>query len=187
MSLNPTKKIASQIIEAIKITEYRKYQHNLYILQNQTPKLSTDEINEKKILLKKYYKQKTDIKSMTQKMQEVLEFIGISDYEKTVNSYPHEFSGGMRQRIVIAITIVGEPDVIIADEPTTALDVTIQAKVLDLIKKLSIKYSVAVIFISHDISLIANFCNYIYIMYAGMIVERGRVTDIFTNPVHPYT
>ena len=120
-------------------------------------------------------------------MYQLLAFIGIKNIEKALESYPHEFSGGMRQRIVIAMTIVGEPDLIIADEPTTALDVTIQAKVIDLIKKLRDNYQIAIIFISHNISLVANLCDYIYIMYAGKIVEKGTVADIFIEPKHPYT
>ncbi len=93
----------------------------------------------------------------------------------------------MRQRIVIAMTIIGEPDVIIADEPTTALDVTIQAKVIDLIKKLRDTMGISIIFISHNIALVANLCDYLYIMYAGKIVEKGTIEDIFLRPKHPYT
>lgn len=93
----------------------------------------------------------------------------------------------MRQRIVIAMAIVSEPDLIIADEPTTALDVTIQAKVLDLIKKLRNELNITIILISHNIGLVSNFCDFIYVMYAGKIVEQGLVKEIFTNPRHPYT
>ncbi|BAC44667.1 ABC transporter ATP-binding protein [Malacoplasma penetrans] len=121
------------------------------------------------------------------KVIEILEFIGIENAVSRLNAYPHEFSGGMRQRIVIAIAVATQPDVIIADEPTTALDVTIQAKVLSLIKKLREIYGITVIFISHNIALVANFCDYIYVMYAGKIVEQGLTEEIFTNPLHPYT
>ena len=114
-------------------------------------------------------------------MIEILNFIGIVDPESKVRSYPHEFSGGMRQRIAIAIAVAAKPDLIIADEPTTALDVTIQAKVLDLIKKLRDELNVSIIFISHNIALVANFCDFIYVMYAGKIVERGTRREIFTS------
>lgn len=186
MSLNPTKKINKQIIETIKITEYRRYTNALHELKvNKTLKVGekSNKINK----LKKAYKINTKPKTMKKRMFEILEFIGIEDAEKRVNSYPHEFSGGMRQRIAIAIAVACKPNLIIADEPTTALDVTIQAKVLDLIKKLRDELGVSIIFISHNIALVANFCDYIYVMYAGKIVERGTVEDIFTNAAHPYT
>lgn len=136
---------------------------------------------------KNTYKNNTKKDVAKKKVIEILEFIGIENAVSRLNAYPHEFSGGMRQRIVIAIAVATRPDVIIADEPTTALDVTIQAKVLSLIKKLREIYGITVIFISHNIALVANFCDYIYVMYAGKIVEQGLTEEIFTNPLHPYT
>lgn len=200
-SLDPTKKIKNQIIDAIKITQKRKYYNarfeiNAYYTKKLTKKQLSNEkyvVNseeEKKQKLKNLkieYKKAISKKAVYDKMYQLLAFIGIKNIEKALESYPHEFSGGMRQRIVIAMTIVGEPDLIIADEPTTALDVTIQAKVIDLIKKLRDNYQIAIIFISHNISLVANLCDYIYIMYAGKIVEKGTVADIFIEPKHPYT
>ncbi len=186
MSLDPTKKIKNQIIDAIKITELRKKNNYIFEIKNNS-KLNTEEKNKLIKEAKMKYQQNTKMQNIYKRMIEVLDFIGINDSKKAVNSYPYEFSGGMRQRILIAITIVGEPDVIIADEPTTALDVTIQAKVIDLIKKLRDKLNISIIFISHNIALVANVCDYIYVMYAGKIIEKGTVEDILTFPCHPYT
>ena len=117
----------------------------------------------------------------------LLEEFGVTNAEKRMESFPHEFSGGMKQRVVIAMAILSKPDVIIADEPTTALDPTIQASVLKLLKDISIKYNVGIIFVSHDISVISTLCDYVNVFYAGRIIERGNKYDIFTNPKHPYT
>lgn len=186
LSLNPTKRIGAQIAEAIKITKKRKMQKAIFNIKNLS-NLSEDDKKNKIEEVKKEYKLSITKEAISKKIHEVLSFIGITNINKRVNSYPHEFSGGMRQRIVIAMAIVSEPDLIIADEPTTALDVTIQAKVLDLIKRLRNELNITIIFISHNIALVANFCDYIYIMYAGKIVEQGLVKEIFSNPRHPYT
>ena len=118
---------------------------------------------------------------------ELLEAFGIHDAKNKINSYPHTFSGGMKQRVVIAMVVAAQPDLIIADEPTTALDPTVQASVLTLFEDIRNKYNISIIFISHNISVIAKFCDYIYVMYAGRVIERGTKIDIFTNPAHPYT
>lgn len=186
MALDPTKKIKNQILDAIKITQVRKYHNTIFDIEN-NPKLNEQEKELKKQEAKKNYHENIKKASMYKRMIDALKFIGINNPEDAIESYPHEFSGGMRQRIVIAITIMGEPDVIIADEPTTALDVTIQAKVIDLIKKLRDSLGISIIFISHNIALVANLCDYLYIMYAGMIVEKGTIEDIFLRPKHPYT
>lgn len=186
MALDPTKKIKNQILDAIKITQVRKYHNTIFDIENDQ-KLNEQEKQLKKQEAKKNYHENTKKASMYKRMIDALKFIGINNPEDSIESYPHEFSGGMRQRIVIAITIMGEPDVIIADEPTTALDVTIQAKVIDLIKKLRDSLGISIIFISHNIALVANLCDYLYIMYAGMIVEKGTIEDIFLRPKHPYT
>lgn len=182
MSLNPTKKISSQLIEAIKVSEYRDYQWKLFNLKNN--KVIDKNEYEK---IKKDYKLKTTKTTMYNRMIELLDFIGIVNPKDKVKCYPHEFSGGMRQRIAIAMAVAAKPDLIIADEPTTALDVTIQAKVLDLIKKLRDEMKVSIIFISHNIALVANFCDYIYVVYAGKVIEKGTRKDIFTEPSHPYS
>ncbi|MCR5229212.1 MAG: ABC transporter ATP-binding protein [Solobacterium sp.] len=113
--------------------------------------------------------------------------VGIPSPEKRIRQYPFEFSGGMRQRIIIAIALANKPRLVIADEPTTALDVTIQAQVLDLIKDLSRKNGSSVILITHDLGVVASLCDYIYIMYGGKIVESGTDREIFYDPRHPYT
>ena len=118
---------------------------------------------------------------------ELIELVGISDAEKRFKQYPHQFSGGMRQRIVIAISLACNPKVLIADEPTTALDVTIQAQILELIKDLQEKTGVAVIFITHDLGVVANIADRVAVMYAGKIIEYGTSDDIFYDPKHPYT
>ena len=117
----------------------------------------------------------------------LMELVGIPSPEKRINQYPFEFSGGMRQRIIIAIALANSPKLVIADEPTTALDVTIQAQVLDLIQELKEKSGSAVIMISHDLGVVAKLCDHIMIMYGGKIVEKGTAQEVFYHPVHPYT
>jgi oligopeptide transport system ATP-binding protein len=118
---------------------------------------------------------------------DIMKEVGISYPEKRFKQYPFEFSGGMRQRIVIAIALTQDPDILILDEPTTALDVTIQAQILDLIKKLKTERALSCIFITHDLGVVANMADRIAVMYAGKIVEYGKVEEIFYNPQHPYT
>lgn len=118
---------------------------------------------------------------------EIIKDVGISNPESMVKQYPHQLSGGMRQRIVIAIALACNPKLLIADEPTTALDVTIQAQILELIKSLQAKYKFAVLFITHDLGVVANISDYVAVMYAGKIVEKGTTEEVFYNPQHPYT
>ena len=118
---------------------------------------------------------------------ELLKLVGIPEAEKRINSYPHQFSGGQRQRIVIAIALVCYPEILIADEPTTALDVTIQAQIIRLIKKLQKQYGYTIIFITHDLGVVANVADRVAIMYSGQIIEYGTVNEIFYEPKHPYT
>jgi len=118
---------------------------------------------------------------------ELLGMVGIPDAGQRIASYPHELSGGMCQRIIIAMAIACRPPLIIADEPSTALDVTIQAQVLDLLQRLQEDFGTSMLFISHDLGIVAHVASRIYVMYAGQIVEEGSVTDIFASPLHPYT
>ena len=118
---------------------------------------------------------------------ELLDDVGINDPERRYKQYPHEFSGGMRQRVVIAIAMACNPQILICDEPTTALDVTIQAQILDLLRKLQSKYGLTVIYITHDLGVVANVADRIAVMYAGDIVEIGTCEEVFYDPKHPYT
>lgn len=118
---------------------------------------------------------------------EMLRLVGIPSPEKRIKQYPHEFSGGMRQRVMIAMALINEPKLLIADEPTTALDVTIQAQILELMKDLKSKINTSIILITHDLGVVADVCNRINVMYGGLIVETGKTSDIFYNPKHPYT
>ena len=117
---------------------------------------------------------------------EMMEKVGIRDAAKRAGSFPHEFSGGMRQRVMIAMALVTKPDLLLADEPTTALDVTVQAKILQILKSLRGELGVSVLFITHDLGVVAEIADRIVVMYRGKVVEQGKVTDIFKNPKHPY-
>ena len=118
---------------------------------------------------------------------EMLEKVGINNAEKRINQYPHEFSGGMRQRALIAMALICRPKLLIADEPTTALDVTIQAQILELMKELQKKENTSIIFITHNLGVVAEICDKVSVMYAGRIVEQAGVEELFYNPQHPYT
>ncbi len=117
----------------------------------------------------------------------MLELVGINNADKRIDQYPHEFSGGMRQRAMIAMALICSPKLLIADEPTTALDVTIQAQILELMKDIQEKTDMSIIFITHNLGVVAEICDKVSVMYAGHIVEQGTVNDIFYNPMHPYT
>ncbi|UUD37320.1 ABC transporter ATP-binding protein [Mycoplasmopsis equigenitalium] len=153
-SLNPTRKIGKQLLDAL----------------NNNKEWKGKSYSEKKAYL-----------------IDLLKRFGLLRAEQIFNSYPHTLSGGMKQRIVITMVVALRPSLIIADEPTTALDPTVQASVLALFEQIRTEFKISIIMISHNISVIAKFCDYIYVMYAGRIVERGLKEEIFTDPRHPYT
>ncbi len=141
-------------------------------------------------------KQITEVLTLEKKMSrkdakakaiELMGAVGITQPELRFNQYPFQFSGGMRQRIVIAIALANDPEILICDEPTTALDVTVQARILELINELKEQRNLSVVFITHDLGVVANMADRVYVMYAGKIVEHGTCEDIFFSPVHPYT
>jgi oligopeptide transport system ATP-binding protein len=126
-------------------------------------------------------------KAAKEKTLEYLRDVGIADAETRYNQYPHEFSGGMRQRVVIAIAVACNPQILICDEPTTALDVTIQAQILQLLQEMRVKYKLTIILITHDLGVVANIADRVAVMYAGDIVEIGTADDVYYDPRHPYT
>ncbi len=128
-----------------------------------------------------------DLNAATKRAVELLEMVGIPSPAERLAQYPHQFSGGMRQRVMIAMALSCEPKLLIADEPTTALDVTIQAQILELMKELKQKVNTSIILITHDLGVVAGLCQKVIVMYAGKIIEQGSLKDIFYNPQHPYT
>lgn len=134
-----------------------------------------------------YHKSELTKEQRRKKVIELIDMVGIPDPEKTARRFPHQLSGGMRQRIVIAIALSCEPDILICDEPTTALDVTIQAQILDLIRKLQEDLHAGVILITHDLGVVAEMADRVAVMYAGEIVELASSNELFNNPKHPYT
>ena len=143
-----------------------------------------DQVNEVIELHDGAGKSKEDVKART---IELLEMVGIANSEGVYKMFPHELSGGMRQRVMIAMALACNPRIIIADEPTTALDVTIQAQVLDLLRNLMDKINSSIMFITHDLGVIAEMADYVVVMYAGRIIEKGTAEEIFAHPAHPYT
>lgn len=148
---------------------------------NPTMKIGT-QIMEGMILHEKISK-----KEARKRALQLLELVGITDADKRIDNYPYQLSGGMKQRVCIAIALACKPDLLICDEPTTALDVTIQAKILELIKELQKKLNISVIFITHDLGVVAKVADKVAVMYAGKIVEKGTAEEIFFDPKHPYT
>jgi oligopeptide/dipeptide ABC transporter ATP-binding protein len=125
--------------------------------------------------------------ALRRRVVELLREVGVRDAERRADSYPHQYSGGMRQRVVVAIALANDPDVLIADEPTTALDVTTQAQVLDLLDRLTTEHGSAVILITHNMGVVAEFCDRVLVMYAGRIVEEATTSELFAHQAHPYT
>lgn len=165
-ALNPRLKIGDQIAEPLKL-------HTLKIEQGSLLNRLLS------LRRKKKYLRKHAIANM--------KMVGIPDAEKRYDAFPHEFSGGMRQRAMIAMALSAQPDLLIADEPTTALDVTVQAQILHLLQELNRDLGMSVLLITHDLSVISEICDRVYVMYAGSVCEDAAVADLFENPLHPYT
>ena len=138
-------------------------------------------------VIRLHSKEKPDPRAVERRVLELLEIVGIANSKGVFRMYPHELSGGMRQRVMIAMALACNPKVIIADEPTTALDVTIQAQILDLLKSMKEKLDSSVLLITHDLGVVAGMADFVVVMYAGRVVEQGTVREIFRQPVHPYT
>jgi peptide/nickel transport system ATP-binding protein len=133
------------------------------------------------------YEPGLDKRALTARATELLAQVGIPAPAARLREYPHQLSGGMRQRVMIAMALAGKPDILIADEPTTALDVTVQAQILDLLRSLQAEYGMAILFITHDLGVVAELCDEVIVMYAGRIAEHAAVPDLFASPRHPYT
>lgn len=170
-SLNPVFKIGTQIDEVITL-------HSMDVFHD-------DDYKEEIVSNVKVSKAKKDI--IKARTIEMLKLVGIADSEGIYERYPHELSGGMRQRVMIAMAIACNPRLIIADEPTTALDVTIQAQILDILRELKDKINSSIMLITHDLGVIAGMADYVVVMYAGRVVEKGTVYEVFKDPSHPYT
>jgi oligopeptide/dipeptide ABC transporter, ATP-binding protein, C-terminal domain len=192
---DPGKIVQGQIIfkekDLIKLSqnEMRKINGNRISMIFQEPMTSLnpvftvgDQIAESLILHENLSKRQAREKAV-----EMITTVGISRADGIYDSYPHELSGGMRQRIMIAMALSCNPELLIADEPTTALDVTIQAQILDLLKDIKNKFGMSILLITHDLGVVAEMADYVIVMYAGRIIERGYVNDIYSNPLHPYT
>ncbi|WP_049971874.1 ABC transporter ATP-binding protein [Haladaptatus cibarius] len=172
-SLNPALTVGEQVAESLRLHQYEGKRNDNWwnAVREIAPKLGDDSMDE----------------DLLQDTIDILQEVGISEPESRVEEYPHEFSGGMRQRVLIAIALACKPKLLIADEPTTALDVTIQAQILDLINDLQDELGMSVFMITHDLGVVAETCDRVAVMYAGDLVEVGPVDEIFHNPSHPYT
>ena len=172
-------------IKDLKDKELREFRRHVGMIFQQFSLLERETVYKNVALPMQCWKYPKD--QIDKKVRELLELVGINEPEKRLKQYPHELSGGMRQRVMIAIALACEPKLLIADEPTTALDVTIQAQILELMMELKEKLGMAIIMITHDLGVVASMCDRIAVMYAGRIVEYGTTDDIFYNPKHEYT
>lgn len=182
-SFNPSITVGEQLAEAAEVQRRASTNPRTTRTRTQSSEYSLGSLALSTVLPSKRYVSKKS----HERAVELLRIVGIPDPAKRAEEYPHEYSGGMLQRAMIAQALAGEPDVLIADEPTTALDVTIQAQILDLLAELQEETGMTILLITHDLGVIARMCDRVGVMYAGEIVERGTLEDIFDNHAHPYT
>jgi peptide/nickel transport system ATP-binding protein len=180
-SFNPSITVGTQIAEAVEVQ--RKARANPRRTRSRTQGYGLGQYIRDTLLPSRDYVTEASRETAV----ELLEQVGIPDPEERAEEYPHQFSGGMLQRAMVAQALAGEPDILVADEPTTALDVTIQAQILNLLRDLQRERGMSVVMITHDLGVIARMCDRVGVMYAGEIVERGTLHDVFEEPVHPYT
>lgn len=180
-SFDPSYTVGEQIAEAVEVQ--RRAQAEPRSLRSQTPEYGLASLVASKVFPSQRYVSEASYRKATDLLQQV----GIPDAEERIKEYPHQFSGGMLQRAMIAMALAGEPDLLIADEPTTALDVTIQAQILNLLMDIQEERGMSIILITHDLGIVSEMCDRVGVMYAGEIVERGTMTDIFDGTAHPYT
>jgi oligopeptide/dipeptide ABC transporter ATP-binding protein len=182
-------KIMGKEITGLGHRELRHYRGNVMSMIFQDPMTSLNPVLTIGRQLTEVYKLHEGLSSKKAKESsiEILKKVGIPSPEKRIKEYPHQLSGGMRQRVMIAMALACKPKVLLADEPTTALDVTIQAQILTLMKELQLEFGMSIVLISHDMGLIAENCDHVMVMYAGQIMEQGPTKELFQNPQHPYT
>ena len=186
---NPEERVTREILQMKKEEIRRHINGNRIAMVFQDPMTSLNPLMPvgKQIMEGMIWHYHTPKEEAYEKALELMKLVGITDAEKRIKNYPHQLSGGMRQRIVIAIALACDPELLICDEPTTALDVTIQSKILELIQEIQKKRQLSVIYITHDLGVVAKVADYVNVMYAGKIVESGTVEDVFYDPRHPYT
>ena len=182
-------KIMGKEVTGLSPQELRHYRGNVMSMIFQDPMTCLNPYRriDKQMIEAQVYHQGATKAEAFKKAQEMLEYVHIPDALTRLKSYPHELSGGMRQRVMIAMALTCDPKLIFADEPTTALDVTVQAQIMKLFKEIQEKFKTAIVLISHDLGVISTQCDEIVVMYAGQVMERGTPEDIFENPKHPYT
>jgi len=185
-ALNPVMRVGDQIAEAV-LAHDSRYSHPVAQTSERQGRGSHHESDPSHLLLRNRWRTRRDKDEAWRRAVEAMREVAIPQYERRARDYPHQLSGGMRQRVMIAMMLVNRPQLLIADEPTTALDVTIQAQILELLTELRRKFGLAMLFISHDLGVVSQLAERVAVMYTGRIVEMGSVKQVFANARHPYT